>query len=98
MDSLVHGAKYAANQSLHKMNDGTYMHMNNAFYWTQFFDKNQNHNNPYDTGMSTYEKYAIGLDDFKKSLHEGGVRLHTRIMSSSLYSTLSISNFINEKA
>ncbi len=98
MDAFVHGAKYAAKQSLHKMNDGAYRHMNNALYWTQFFHKNQSHSKPYDAGMSTYEKYTMGLKDFQKSLQEGEVRLHTDVMSSNLYGTPAISHFINEKA
>ena len=98
MDSFVYGAKYAANKSLSKINDGTYRHINNASYWTQFFDKSKNNNNSYNSDISTYEKYAMGLNDFKKSLQQGGARLHINTISSSLYSTLSISNFLNERA
>ncbi len=98
MEAFVHGAKYAAKQSLHKINDGTYRHRNSAFSWTQFFDQNQTPSKPYHSGMSPYESYMIGLNDFQKSLQEGTVRLHTNAISSGLYRTPSAFHFINEEA
>lgn len=62
-ESYLYGAKFAANQSLQKSGNDTYRHMNNEMYWTQFFDRN--HNNPYDTGMSTYENAISNLIDKK---------------------------------
>lgn len=98
MDAFIYGARYAAGKSLDKMNDGTYRHMNNVFYWTQFFDKSQSGSYPYDTGMSAYERYAMGLNDFKKGIEEGKVRLNMDVLSFKPYSTSSISNLINARA
>ena len=97
-DSFIYGAKYAINQSLNKANNGTYRQINNIPYWTQFFNKNSNSNN-YDTNITTYEKYAIGLNDFNRSLQEGtGIRLHMQMKSSSLHSYSIVSKLLNEKA
>lgn len=98
-DSFIFGAKYAANQSLNKANDGTYRHINNISYWVQFFDRNSSGSNNYDINISTYEKYAIGLNDFQRSLQEGGgIRLNMQIKSLSLYSYSAISNLFNKQA
>lgn len=86
MDAFIQGSKFAAEQSTSKADDGTYRHKNAFAYWTQFSDKPHSSSNPYDNGMSAYEKYATSIDDFKASLSDGtGIRLNFRLMSSVNY-------------
>lgn len=86
MDAFIQGSKYAAEQSTSKTDDGTYRHKNAASYWDQFSSKPYSSSNPYDNSMSSYEKYATSIDDFKASLSDGtGIRLNFRLTASINY-------------
>lgn len=70
LEALSKGAKYGMIKANGKTDSGTYRHVNNHFYWSNFFE-NTIEKQGYRDKETMYSKYANGWADFEDSLKRG---------------------------